>query len=491
MKKTRTKKLFGIFLLCGSFLITSCGGSGEQINPDPNLNTDSTKVIFWHTFGQDIENVIKNKVEDFEELYKQETGVAIDVEMEYQGGYDEILGKVRLGYTSGNLPTIAVAYPDHVAEYLAIAGDKNEYVYNLDEFMKDPEIGFASQDYLNPSLKGTEDFVPSFLDEGQHYVKEGTYSLPLMKSSEILLYNEDLLGKVIRNYNAEENKNITNIDEYMNSITWDEFIDLLRFIAKDLNEYGDGLKTPFIYDSDANLYISQSFQRGIPYVSMNNGEGSIDFDNEQAKEMVRELKGYYDEGLFLTKGTNENMYGSDSFIAMECIFTVGSTGGAGYNDPGSAGGFNVGIAKVPSAAIDEEHEKYVSQGVTLTLLKNPTLSDEINDSRAEIGWQLMKYLTNEENNIDICLASNGYAPVRTSCYTNEIYAEYLEEEDFMPRCANVVANEINGNYFNYPVFRGTATARNEVGGLITQVLLGNETIDKAFDDAISRTMISM
>ena len=103
----------------------------------------------------------------------------------------------------------------------------------------------------------------------------------------------------------------------------------------------------------------------------------------------------------------------------------------------------------------------------------------------------MKYLTSEEVNIDICMSSNGYAPVRESCYTNEVYASYLEESDFMPRCAKVVAEEINGNYFNYPVFKGTATARDQVGGIITQVLLGEKDIDKAFADAEEQTNIAM
>ena len=461
-----TRKLKTILvssLLCASFLVSSCGKTEE----------DAKRIIFWHTFGQDIEIVVQNKVNEFERLYEEQTGEEITIDLEYQGGYDEILDKIERGFAVGNIPTIAVAYPDHVADYLSYESDDQTWVYNLEDFFDDEEIGFGKQEYLNPSLKGAEDFVPSFLDEGSHYIKEGIYSLPLMKSSEVLLYNEDLLAIVLSDYDSS----ITNIEEYMNNISRNEFIDLLRFIAEDLNKYGNGLITPLVYDSDANFYIGQSFQRNIPYVSMNNGKGSIDFNNEQAKAMVQEIKAWYDEGLLLTKGTNNNEYGSDTFTNMECIFTIGSTGGAGYNDPGAAG-FNVGIAKVPAVSDNPELQKYVSQGVTLTLMKNNRLSEETNDKRARIGWQLMKWLTNEENNIDICLASNGYAPVRTSCYTNEIYASYLEESDFMPRCANVVANQINGNYFNYPVFKGTAAARDNVGGIITQVLLGNETIDE-------------
>lgn len=479
MKRKNIKNIFTSILLCASFLLSSCNNSS-------NSEGEKNKVIFWHTFGQDIETVVSNKIEQFEELYEEENGVDIEIELEYQGGYDEILDKVKRGFAVGNIPTIAVAYPDHVADYLALEDENNSWVYNLETFFNDEEVGFDKQEYLNPSLKGTEDFVPSFLEEGSQYIKEGVYSLPLMKSSEVLLYNVELLSLVMSEYDSS----ITNIEEYMNNITWDEFVDLLRFIASDLNHFGDGLITPLVYDSDANLYIAQSYQRNIPYVSMNNGKGSIDFNNDEAKKMVQELKDMYDEGLFLTKGTNNNEYGSDTFVNMEAIFTVGSTGGAGYNDPGAAG-FTVGIAKVPPATSDPAYQKYVSQGVTLTLLKNNRLSEEVNDSRANIGWQLMKWLTNEENNIDICLASNGYTPVRESCYTNEIYASYLEEEDFMPRCANVVANQINGNYFNYPVFKGTATARDQVGGLITQVLLGNETINQAFDRAEQLTNINM
>lgn len=480
MKKTGFSKILGGFLLSASFLITACGNSGGDTNPN--------KITFWHTFGQDIQIVMQNKIDQFEQIYERETGEKIEVEMAYQGGYDEILDKVSKGFAVGNTPTIAVAYPDHVADYISLESGGTQWVYNLDDFMNDPEIGFDKQEYFNPSLKGADDFVPSFIEEGQQYVKKGTYSLPLMKSSEVLLYNQELLAVVLADYD----ENINNITEYMNNITWDEFMDLLEFIAKNLGKYGTGLITPMVYDSDANLYISQSFQRDIPYVSMSSdGKGSIDFNNDEAKAMVRELKGYYDKGLFLTKGTNENEYGSNTFTDQQCIFTVGSTGGAGYNDPGSTGGFEVGIAKVPSIAKDDAHKKYVSQGVTLTLLRNNSLSQEVNDKRARIGWQLMKWLTNEENNIDICVASNGYAPVRESCYTNEVYASYLEESDFMPRCANVVANEINGNYFNYPVFKGTARARDNVGGIITQVFLGQKDIDKAFADAESDANIGM
>ena len=478
MQRNNFTKFMVMTLMSASFLATSCGNTQDG---DPNT------IVFWHTFGDSIEAIVERKIAQFEEVYEKENNVDIKIDFAYQGGYDEILDKTTKSFTSGSVPTIAVAYPDHVANYLAIDETK-DYVYNLEPFFNDPEIGFGAQESFNPSLKGVDDFVPSFLEEGQNYIKEGTYSLPLMKSSEILLYNVSKATMLIRAYDSS----VTNVQDYINSLDWNEFMDLCEFATNNLTQYGDALKTPLIYDSDANLYISQSYQRDIPYLSLNNGKGGIDFNNDEAKALVTELKSNYDKGLFLTKGTNNDEYGSDSFTREECIFTVGSTGGAGYNDPASFSGFEVGVAKVPSAGMDEAHNKYVSQGVTLTILKNPRYSDEVNDQRAKIAWQLMEYLTNEENNIDICLSSNGYAPVRESSYENEVYLDFMnEEDDFMAKCARTVAYEINGNYFNYPVFQGSARARDEVGGIITQVLLDEKTVEQAFDDAYNQTLINM
>ena len=202
MKKTGFSKILGGFLLSASFLITACGNSGGDTNPN--------KITFWHTFGQDIQIVMQNKIDQFEEIYERETGEKIEVEMAYQGGYDEILDKVSKGFAVGNTPTIAVAYPDHVADYISLESGDTQWVYNLDDFMNDPEIGFDKQEYFNPSLKGADDFVPSFIEEGQQYVKKGTYSLPLMKSSEVLLYNQELLAVVLADYD----ENINNIAEY-------------------------------------------------------------------------------------------------------------------------------------------------------------------------------------------------------------------------------------------------------------------------------------
>jgi len=473
--KRTSNLIIGLTAIFSAALISSCGTSSSS---------DEITIHFWHTFGQDIQQSVTSKINAFEDLIYKNEGVKVSISLDYQGGYDDIKTKVLRGFSSGDTPTIAVAYPDHVAEYLSNESYDEEYVVNLDNLINDSEVGFSSESYLNPDGYGIDDFVPSFLEEGQSYLKSGTYSLPLMKSTEVMFYDEDNVNKLIGAYDST----IYNKAEFMQTLTWDKFMDLLKFAKTNLTNYGSNLQVPLIYDSDSNLFITDSYQNNYDYLSVKNDKSSCDFNNNNSKAMVQKLKEYYDQGLFITKGTNNNEYGSNKFVASECLFSIGSSGGAGYNDPGSAS-FNVGICKVPS--FNKDNSYYVSQGPTLTLLNSHGVNTETNALRVKYAWKFLKYLTNTDSSASICLDSNGYIPVRESSFKTEEYQAYLKEDDFLPRCANVVYNDINGKYLNYPVFKGSATVRDEVGGIITQVFLGKKTLEKAFTDAYNNSLIAM
>lgn len=467
MKKT---KLFSILTLAAATLVTSCGGS------EPEQQT--IKIPFWHTFGKTIQVELERQCDTFENYINERDGVKIDIEPQYQGGYNDLVDKMGKGYAIGETPTISVAYPDHVATYLTYGDD---FVCNLDSYFDDPKLGFKADETLNPGLKGIEDFVPAFVEEGQEYIKEGTYSLPLMKSSEVMLYNKPIVTQALSGMGIE-----TGVETYMNNITWDQFFDLANYVNEHESELGmftqDNDAYPVYYDSDSNLFISQCYQREIPFISTKDGQGQIDFNNQKAKDLVKELNDLHTQKVLTTKGANEGRYGSDWFKAKKSAFVVGSSGGTGYSDPGVS--FEVGVCKFPTyKTADAEHSKYISQGVTLTLLNNKKDSAEINTEKTKYGWEFMKFLTNTENNISIALSSEGYIPVRNSCYESPEYNEYINEAEYMSKVAKTVIEDINGNYLNYPVFKGTDKIRDQVGGIITQTLLGKKDIEKAFNDA--------
>lgn len=476
MKKSRICTF--ILTVAGLISLASCGGGDSTSN--------KITIPFWTTFNKETTEVLKRQCTAFSKIIKEKEGVDVEVVPDARGGYDEVEGFVTDSFTTGTTPTLAVAYPDNVATYLGKEHTPGEYVVDLNKFVNDPELGFAAEEELNPSKKGIDDFVSSFVEEGTKYIREGMYSLPYMKSTELMLYNKKVVEQVLSDMGIQ-----TGVTKYMNELTWDQLITMLQYVNANRAKYGltDADACPLYYDSDGNYFISQCFQRGIDYISYKDGKGSVDFVNDEAKAMVAEIKSLYDAGLILTKGSNKNQYSSAWFTAGKSIFVVGSTGGSGYSDPGVS--FENGVCKFPVYKnVPAERAKYVSQGVTLTMLNNTGISKEENDLRCKYAWKFLKYITNEKNNINIALTSNGYIPVRESCYTNPDYAEYLAEKDYMSVCANTVVKEINGNYFNYPVFVGSDKARDAVEGIITNVLLNTykkdtleENIETSFSEA--------
>ena len=480
MRLTKTFKKYKTILCLPMFLVSlfSCS------NNKNDTGLKSNEIYFWHTFGQSLQDELNSKIESFEKIIKDNEGVDVVIKPVYQGSYDDILSLVEKGFAVGNSPTIAVAYPDHVANYLSHEDFNEEYVYNLDNLMNDSTIGYGKNPYLGDS-KDQSDFVEAFYKESTSYVKEGTYSIPFMKSTEVLMYNKDIVENELL---PKFDSTITNPEEYMKNLTWDKFIEILRFTNENLSLFGNYLEVPLIYDSDANFIISKLYQNDIPFISIKDGKGSVDFNNDAAKALVKEIKSYYDEGLLKTKGSNNNEYGSNSFTAGKCLFTVGSSGGAGYNDPGSAS-FNVGVCKVPYSS----KPLYVSQGPTLTLLKSVGVNDETNAFRKEYGWKFLKYITNTNNNVDFCYSgSEGYVPVRESCYKDTYYVDYINDKDtFLARTADVVVNDIDGNYLYTPAFKGSSACRDYIGSIVTNVLLGKKGIDDAFIEAYKLSLMEM
>lgn len=516
--KKYLKSLLLIGLVAGAGLASSCSApapSSEPSNPSipssseqpsseipsseepsseiPSSEQPSGKITinFWHTFGQGIVSTLVDKIEDFEQLVYENEGVEVEIIQSTEGNYDEIQTKIKNSFPAGSTPTIAVAYPDHVADYLATEDGK--LVYNIQDFIEDDEVGFGKQPYLGETEYNDEsDFIESFLDEGRHFTKEGTYTIPLMKSTEVMFYNETIVTAVMNEYKPEFAGSTDAIEEYLNDLSWDEFMDLNRFIKANAEDLSiNTVEVPAFYDSDSNLFISKMYQNEIGYASIQNGAGKIDFEsgdnNTNAKNMIADLKAEHDEGLVTTKGV-EGEYSSNYFTSGKTVFSIGSSGGAGYNLP-SSDSFEVGVCKVP---YDNDNAMYVSQGPCLTLLKNKGLSDAENDLRAKYAWMFIKYLTNPEVNVEMCIrGSEGYVPVRYSAYETEAYYYWLEEGEEYAKTATVVSNDIRDKYLSTPVFQGSAKLRDEVGSLLASALSGVKSIDQAFIDCINNTKLAM
>ena len=265
----------------------------------------------------------------------------------------------------------------------ALDEDKRAYYFKLLDILR-----------TNPDKYDEEDFIEDFYEEGSAYTLDGTYSLPFLKSTEIMFYNMDLLVEVMKDYKPEFNTSKAKIKEYMARISWDDFMDLCTQIRGNMAKYSNMLEVPMWYDSDANYIITKMFQNDVAYTSIDDaGKGKIEFASGNNLNKVVDLldaaRSNYAAGLFTTKGI-KNTYGSDFFTNEKCIFSIGSSGGSGYNFP-QADAFELGVCRVPAS---NNKPIYVSQGPTLAMFNDRGLDKEVNDKAQLYAWKFIKYICN-------------------------------------------------------------------------------------------------
>ena len=411
--------------------------------------------------------------------------MTVNIEVSYQGGYDDIRSKVSQGFATANVPTMAVAYPDHVASYLGLAPNN---VYEISRFFSDKEVGFGKQSYLGDAPEFDEnDILESYLDEGRHYGIEGTFSYPLMKSSEVMFYNKDAVDKILQMIPDTflPNASRTSAEAFLDSLSWADLVEVADYAKQNKTKILDTLESPIWYDSDANLFISKMYQNDIPFTSIDKeGHGKLEFESGEARaateDMVNSLASAAKRGLLTTKGV-KGTYGSTAFGEGKCIFEIGSSGGAGYNEPSGAA-FNYGVTMVPAS---NNNPLYISQGPDIAFIRNPGISDEENELRVRYAWQFAKFLTNPDTNVYLCTyGSEGYVPVRYSAYETEAYQTFLKEGELIAETSRVLTNKIDGKFVVTDVFIGSAELRDQAGGILTQVFTGKDTktaIDEAID----------
>lgn len=430
MNKKRISLLLS--LICGLSALSSCGGDGKM------------HIKFWHTMGQNNQDVLRRVIETFE---SENPNVVI--EHSAQGDYTALHEKLLKAIPAATMPTMAFCYPDHVADYMS-----NNAVMQLDDWITGETTAFTAEE------GSVDDFVETYWEEGTNYEKDGTYSVPFAKSTEVLFYNKTMFEK----------HNLTV------PTTWEEMWALCAKIKTDVMPVEPTIEFPMGYDSDSNLFITMCEHLGISYTTNENinvPSDHITFNNADAKALVQDLVDKYKDGLFVTKGVlPNNAYTSTYFTEGKTIMSIGSTGGTSYN---VSTNFEVAIAPAPITSTEGNGDKYILQGPSICFFKKGT------DELKEMAWKFYKALVKAENTAAYSVRS-GYEPVRKSALELPGYQEYLQGDSLQAKVSAVTAT-IQDQFFLSPVFYGSAAAREQVGNLFAQVAMGVKTLDKAFADA--------
>lgn len=460
--------------------------SSSPTNTDEPVITEPVEITFWHTSSYDsnIDDIIKR----FKEVEPNITVTAT----KYSGSYDDLKTQIVQGIPANNYPDMFLGYPDAVQEIL-----NYDKVVKLDDYINNETYGWTSDDL--------EDILPAYLEEGSLYPIPGTWSVPAAKSTEAMFYNKDLIGIDLSSIDPTINSGAPLSADYINNLTWEELFDKL---CPALVTYNDSLaddkkiyNTDYTYyglvgyDSDSNFFITLAEQYGYGYTSIDEvtGEGSVDFVNDGMKSLMKTMNKAAEKGYLITQGTAGN-YTNYAFTNRSALFSVGSTGGSKYQVDEDKK-FETGCAKIPHAAGGKQ--SVINQGPSIAIL------DHSDDNRALASWLFYRYFANEENALYWAM-NTGYSPIRYSCYETADYLDYSdasEKDDYsldklQAELAEYTAS-VSSDYYNSPVFKGSATARTQAGSIVTQVLttasadLTDEKLNEIFNTAKTNVELTM
>lgn len=402
--------------------------------------TQKITINFWHTMGDNLQTALNEIIVEFNKAYPN-----IEVVHTQIGSYPDVRDNVLKGIPVNSTPHLAYCYPDHVALYRDARA-----VEVLDEYIYDSNYGLT--------VEQRNDFVPGFYAEGKTFGDNKMYSLPFVKSTEVLYYNATYLAK-------------NNIQV---PTTWDEL-----WAACEAIKAKDNKIVPLGYDSEANWFITNAEQNGYGYTTTDltyGKSGQFLFNNEGNRNFVTDLKAKYEKGLF----TTETMYGaytSGLFTSQGSVFGIGSTGGAGYQ---WSKDFETGIAQLPQTKGGKN--AVISQGPSICMLSKDNQQEEI------ASWLFLRFLTTDVASQAKFAEASGYIPVTKSAQNAPSYKTYLEgasgtTKEGTKALAAKVAVEQSDKYFTSPTFVGSSQARDEVGNIIVNVLKGTAVQD-AFDAAV-------
>ena len=463
------------FLCLIALLFASAGLVGCVVpGVTPGGATGKTTITFWHAMGQTNQVIIQEMIDSFEKAYPM-----FEVEQYSQGGYTDLRDKILNSIPVGEAPTIAQAYPDHIANYLnaKAAQELDSYIDNTKALSDYANLhaDFATYtEQVGYTAADKADFVDAFYAEGAVYDTAKTmYCVPFNKSTEVLFYNLDFF----KAHAADLAKYGVAADGSWTKPTWEQVEGIAQYYltSEEYNALDAELKATaagFSADSEANLFITLTQQWGGAYTSIAaNGKGSYDFNNAKSKEAISWFYNNYKNNLFGTSTKFGTDYSSDAFKAMQCIMTIGSSAGASYN---TTSNFKTGVAEYPQRA-DGTNKQVIQQGTNICLFKNDNDLEELG------GWLFMKWMTNFDNALLWC-TETAYFPIRESVYNSTEFQGKVSDGSTASQAQKVGWSQ-QQYFYTSVAFMGSSNARDEVEALVQAVLVGT-TIDEAYSTAI-------
>ncbi len=471
--------LLTALILILSFALSGCHGSKgipEFAVPNEFDESRDYEIAFWakNDTNKTQTDIYEKSIRDFESLYPN-----IHVNLRLYTKYGDIYNDVITNIATNTTPNVCISYPDHIATYLS----GSNIVVPLDSLFEDENYGLGGEKLRFEGVTKDE-IVPEFLNEG--IIKEKSYALPFMRSTEACYVNKDMVEKL--GYTLPD------------VLTWDFIWEVSEaamakdsdgnFLVNDQN-----VLIPFIYKSTDNMMIQMLKQKNAGY---SNENGDILIFNDTTRELLFEIAKHGESRAFSTFKISS--YPGNFFNAGQCIFAVDSTAGATWMgthapliDISSDKLVDFETVVMPLPQFDTENPQMISQGPSICIF-NKDDSQEVLAS-----WLFAQYLLTNE--VQTAYAeTEGYIPVTSKAQNSEVYQDYMsrigednnEHYDIKIKASQLLLDNID-NTFVTPVFNGSASLRDAAGQLIENTvkserrkeLVDDEYMDNLFKDVKS------
>lgn len=477
----------------GSLSSCSLGDGVDPYSVDVNMEIpEGTTIQFWTGFGDDISGPLQELLAQFTD----ETGIV--VEYESKSGYDSLKQNIGLSASSRSYPHLALAYPDHMADYVM-----RDIIVRLDYYVEtdEGEDKITPDDFYEDYM--VENYEVEFDEEGEPYLM----GIPFNKSTEAMTYNKTFFEWAARldpsihvpatwdevrsvghaiNDLLEKGTAASGNSTYFGKIagpegetysTWEEVkaAGLAQGDVLDFRLVTAELFHPLGYDSGANFFITMVRQWGGEYTGIDEEtrEGYVAFDSDVVKEALAYFKTLHEEDVVaIPADFGETSYCSGPFTELQSVMNIGSTAGTAHSVPAAAR-FVTDVAPVPYK--DAERMYVISQGTNLVLLDKGT------EEERAAAWKLLKWLTKWHNG-EFC-AETGYFPSCEYSENSAAYQEFLTREpqnyaDYVAQSTSLVNSEhyINPEkgwtkFVDTP-FVGSSIVRDSVDAIMQMLFFG-------------------
>ncbi|WMJ84411.1 ABC transporter substrate-binding protein [Oscillospiraceae bacterium LTW-04] len=425
------KKLISIVMAISMLLsLVACGSSSaSQGSASGSSNTDAesepTKIIFWYSWSDKIQENNENLVKQFNETVGKEKG--IEVTAEYQGTYDDLHQKLQAAYVSGTTPAVTVM---EIASIKTFA--ENGVLEPLSPYIKRDGIDM-------------NDFYEGLLENCK--VSDTWYGLPYLRSTPILYMNTTLLKQAGLDLNGPK--------------TWDELAEYCKTIKEKTGAYGLSMYS-YIWTFEAFM-----LENGSSILS--DDEMTTNINTNEAKFALQFFKDLKDKGYIrCVAGTDSSKVDAD-YMNQNCAMWMTSTANLSKAIAvAKENNFEVNTCYIP---------KNTDYGVP-TGGCNLIMTTKISDKEKEAAWEFIKWMTATEQS-SYASEYTGYVTSRKSATATErIQNLYKTTPQF-----KVALDQLESSGHGRPMNPGYAQSSNELVAVMDAIWVNGADIATTVADA--------